>query len=291
MNKDHSQAVVSKYSTKGFFWLLLISVAFTLVYYPVLMQLVTTWYQSEDNSHGFFIVPIALYIVWTKREQLSLVAVRPSNWGLLLFISSLIMYIGSYFAGIVTLSSFSIIPVWAGIVMYLFGLAYFNVLAFPFLLLFFMIPIPAQIYSLLTVPLQLLVSQVSAGIVSFMGIPLFREGNVIHLPERTLEVVQACSGLRSLLTLLTLSIILAYFSLSSNLLRTLLFLSAIPLAILVNIVRVVLIIIFLLFIEIDLTSEQLHLWFGMGIFLLALVLLFLEKGLLSKWDRKVQEEA
>jgi exosortase len=147
-----------------------------------------------------------------------------------------------------------------------------------------MIPVPAQIYATLTIPLQLLVSKISAEISSLIGIPIYREGNLIHLPERTLQVVQACSGLRSMISLLTLSTVFAYLTLKSNLLRSILFLSGIPTAIVVNIIRVLLLIAVQYFFDYDLTGGALHTVFGMLIFVLALLLIYVTKGVLSIWD-------
>jgi exosortase len=171
-----------------------------------------------------------------------------------------------------------------GSIVFLFGFRILKETLFPLFILLFMIPVPSQIFSAATIKLQLFVSQASSLLVSFLGIPLFREGNVIQLPERTLQVVQACSGLRSLITLLTLSAVFGYFTLRSNLLRTVLFFSGVPIAVFVNIVRVTLLICFLHFLGLDLTHGTAHTWFGLGIFGLALVLLFMIKGLIARWD-------
>ena len=119
---------------------------------------------------------------------------------------------------------------------------------------------------------------------SRLGVPLFREGNVIHLADQTLQVVQACSGLRSLISLLALSAVFGYLTLHSNLLRGMLFLSGVPIAVFVNIVRVFLLITFLHFFDLNLTHGDLHTRFGLVIFALALVLLYAIKGVLARWD-------
>ncbi len=263
---------------------------FCIAYYPVMKRLVNSWGKSDEYSHGFLIIPICLYIIWTKRERLSKIEVNPSGIGFWVTIFSLLLYILSHFAQNVTLAAFSMIFSIAGCIVYIYGLKMLKELFFPVFFLFFMIPVPSQIYSMLTIPLQLLVSKISVLSSSFLGLPIFREGNVIHLPERTLQVVQACSGLRSLVSLLTLSVILGYFTLKSNFLRTILFFIGIPIAVFVNIVRVFFIIISLYYLDIDLTSDTVHTYYGIFIFALALIIIFGIRGVLSVWDESVDTE-
>ena len=139
-------------------------------------------------------------------------------------------------------------------------------------------------YSSLTIPLQLLVSKISIGVAHLMGVSVLREGNVIHLPQQTLEVVQACSGLRSMMSLLTLSTVFGYLTLNSNLLRGALVLTAVPAAIFVNIVRVTAIILTLYFFNFDLLSGSLHTLTGVFIFLLSLIIIMATRGVFSIWD-------
>jgi len=244
-----------------------------------------TWYSSDDYSHGFFIIPLCFYIIWRKKEILAEIPIKPSLWGLALVIFSLLLYLFAHLAEIMTLTSFSMVLLLAGVVIYFYGFLMFKELIFPLFLLLFMIPVPAQIYAKLTIPLQLFVSKASVGISSLLGLPIYREGNVIHLHDRTLQVVQACSGLRSMISLLTLSAIFAYLSLKSNLLRTILFFSGIPAAIIVNIIRVLLLVFAFHYFNYDLTSGTTHTVFGMIIFILALILIFIMKGVLSIWDK------
>ncbi len=267
-------------------WLTVVLFAFfVLAYFPVWKRLVLAWSSSDEYSHGFFIVPICIYILWRKKEILAEIPGRPSSWGLGLVILSLLLYLLAHFAEIVTLASFSMVLLLAGIIIYLYGFLMLKQLLFPLFLLLFMIPIPAQIYSSLTIPLQLFVTKVSVLIGTLLGVPAYREGNVIHLPNRTMQVVQACSGLRSMISLLTLSAILGYFTLKSNFLRTILFFSGIPAAIVVNIIRVLLLIAAFYYLNYDLTSGPTHTVFGMTIFILALLLIIIFKRTLSIWDK------
>ncbi len=266
------------------FALLLVS-GFVFATFPAWKSLIHAWSNSEDYSHGFFIVPVAIYLVWSKKETLSKIPVQGSLWGLILFLFSLFVFIITHLSGILTLRALSIIPLIAGIIIYLFGFRTLKAVAFPVTLLLLMVPIPSQIYSSLTIPLQLLVSKAAVWFASVLGVPVFREGNVIHLADRTLQVVRACSGMRSIISLLTLSAVFGYLTLRSNLLRSLLFLSGIPVAIIVNIVRVLLMLLAFHYVSIDLTKGHYHLMLGMFVFLIALGMLFSIKIVLSRWDR------
>jgi len=269
----------------------LLIASFIFAFFPVWKSLINTWSTSEDYSHGFFIVPISLFIIWQKRQILSKTPIQPSLWGLVLVVFSLLLYLVAYFGEIATVASFSMLLLLAGLVVYFYGFKVFKELIFPFFMLLFMIPMPSQIYSTLTIPLQLPVSQISAGISSVIGIPIYREGNVLHLPERTLQVVQACSGMRSMISLLTLSAVFGYITLKSNSLRTLLFLSGIPAAIIVNIIRVLILITAQYYFSYDLTDGTLHTGFGVVIFIFALLLIYGTKGVLSIWDTSVDQKS
>ncbi len=263
---------------------------FILAYFPVWKNLVQFWSTSDDYSHGFFIIPICLYLVWLKKKILEKIPKTHSNWGLLWIFISLLIYLGAHFAEIMTVTSFSMVLLLAGVIIYFYGFLVLKELIFPLTILLFMIPVPAQIYATLTVPLQLFVSSASTWLASIINIPIYREGNVIHLPEHTLQVVQACSGLRSMISLLTLSAIFAYLTLKSNTLRTILFFSSVPAAIAVNIFRVLAIAFAFYYFNYDLAHGSVHTIFGVVIFFLAIIIIALVKGVLSIWDRSATAE-
>ncbi|BBO72963.1 exosortase A [Desulfosarcina widdelii] len=259
---------------------------FIIAFFPVIRGLVGTWIHSDDNSHGLLILPVSLYIIWQNRANWADLPVQPGRGGKSLVVLTILFYILSYKAGIATLSSLSLVlTIWA-VVWALFGKAVFKAVLFPLALLLLMIPVPAQFFSMATIPLQLMVSKVSAVIVRLFDVPVLREGNVIHLPGRTLEVVQACSGLRSLMSLVTLCAIFGYLTLSSNVLRGILIVSSIPAAVLVNIFRVVMMILSIHYMDFDLTGGTPHTVFGVIVFLLALSIVAGFRGILSKWDKK-----
>ncbi|MFH0788939.1 MAG: exosortase/archaeosortase family protein [Pseudomonadota bacterium] len=257
---------------------------YVLLYYPVWKNLFVTWYNSEDYSHGFFIIPISAYIVWKKKNDLKNINSKPSWLGLILVLFSLILYLFSYVAEISTMASLSPILVLTGAIIYFYGFRMLKELSLPITFLFFMVPIPEQLFSQLTIPLQLFVTKISVWFSDLLGIPIYREGNIIHLPGQTLQVVNACSGLRSILSILPLAVILGFFTLNSNLLRSLLFLSGIPTAVIINIIRVMLLVLVFHYMDFDLTVGTPHTILGILVFFMALSILLLLKGLLSKWD-------
>lgn len=258
---------------------------FIFAFFPVWQSLINAWMQSEDYSHAFLILPISMYLAWEKKEQLAQILVSPSWYGLLLVFCSSILFLFAFFAGITTLSSLALVLSIIGIVIGLTGWKITKVLLFPLLFLLLMIPIPSQIYYAATTPLQLLVSQISVSLASLIDVPIYREGNVIHLPNRTLQVVAACSGMRSMIALSTLSLVYGYISLRSNSLRALLVLSALPVAILINIVRVMAMILAFYYYDYNLTDGSPHTYLGLFVFILAMLLIVSIQKIMSRLER------
>jgi len=265
----------------------IVAICFIILYFPVWKHLIISWFSSDEYSYGFFILPISCYILWQKRNTLSRLPNISSKLGLVVLIFSLAFYILATIAGILTITAISMIFALAGVVIYLWGLNVFKEVMFPLFFLLFMIPIPAQIYSSITSKLQLLVSETSVWFSILLNLPAYREGNIIYLPEQTLQVVSACSGLRSLTSIMTISVILGYLTLNSIFLRFILFCIGIPVAILVNIIRVLLVILAFYYFKYDLTDGFEHTILGVAIFILALILLMIMKGILSSWQRVI----
>jgi exosortase len=217
-----------------------VSLLLFAAYAPVLMRLVANWNNDPDMGHGFFVPLIAAYIAWKKKDQLAGVAAKTNWWGLAIMIwGALQYYVGTLGAELfLTRTSFVITII--GAVLLLGGTRYLKVFGFPLFLLFFMVPIPAIIYNQVTFPLQLLASRAAEGAISLLQIPVIREGNVLELSSQKLNVVEACSGIRSLLTLTFLSLVYGWFFESRVWLRVLLFFSTIPIAIVANAGRVTL---------------------------------------------------
>ncbi|HUB32263.1 MAG TPA: exosortase [Bryobacteraceae bacterium] len=209
-------------------------------YAPVLWRLVKQWDSDPDMGHGFFVPLVVGFIVWQKRSTLLALKPEPNWWGLAVVLyGGLQLWIATLGAELFLARTAFVISV-IGIVLLLAGKEAVRLLAFPLFLLFFMIPIPTVVYNSITFPLQLLASRVSTQALDLMQIPVLREGNVLELAEQKLSVVEACSGIRSLLSLTFLSLVYGYFCESKAWMRVLLFFSTIPIAIVANASRVTL---------------------------------------------------
>ena len=209
-------------------------------YAPVLWRLVRQWDSDPDMGHGFFVPLVVGFIVWQRRAELLALKPDPNWWGLAVVLyGGLQLCIATLGAELFLARTAFVVSV-IGVVLLLGGKAWVRALAFPLFLLFFMIPIPTVVYNSITFPLQLLASRVSTEALNAMQIPVLREGNVLELAEQKLSVVEACSGIRSLLSLTFLSLVYGYFFESKVWMRILLFVSTIPIAIVANASRVTL---------------------------------------------------
>jgi exosortase len=216
----------------------LLAASFLLLYGGVVRHLVHDWIRDENYSHGFLIIPLALYFAWERRTRLAALSLAPSNVGLIIVFGSLGVLLAGVLGAELFLTRVSLIGLTAGSIVFLLGWQALRVLAFPVALLLLMIPIPALIFNQIAFPLQLLASQVGESALRTLGVPVLREGNVIVLANTSLEVAEACSGIRSLISLLTLGIVYGYFSDPRGGVRTMIALSTIPIAIASNGLRV-----------------------------------------------------
>jgi exosortase len=215
-----------------------ITLAVVIVFWQVFVRLVDAWIVDGNYSHGFLIIPIALYFVWERRQKLAAAPLAPSVMGLVLLGGGIAVLLAGLWGSELFISRVALLPVVAGIVVFLFGWNHLRILAFPIGFLFLMIPIPAIIFNQIAFPLQMFASRVGEWAISAVGIPVLREGNVLILAHTTLEVAEACSGIRSLVSLITLGIVYGYFMDQRSWVRVLIVASAIPVAILANGARV-----------------------------------------------------
>jgi len=212
--------------------------ALVVVYWPVIRGLVSAWSTDDNYSHGFFIVPLALYFAWERRRAIAAAPVRPSMVGLIVVAGSLFLLVAGLLGAELFLSRLSILGTIAGAILFLFGWPMLRLLFFPLAFMLLMIPLPAIIFNKIAFPLQLLASHVGEYTISSLDIPILREGNVLILANATLEVAEACSGIRSLVSLFTLGIVFGYFVDRRFWVRAIIALSAVPVAILANGLRV-----------------------------------------------------
>ena len=266
-----------------------ISVVIVACYWPVIVKLVSNWDQDPDMGHAFFVPLIAGYIAWRKRGEIADKPARPSWWGLpVLLWGALQLYIATLGAELF-LTRTSLIVTIVGTVLLLGGREYARIFAFPMFLLLFMVPIPAVIYNQITFPLQLLASRTAENAISMLQIPVIREGNVLELASQKLDVVEACSGIRSLLTLTFLSLVYGYFFEKRRWLRVVLFLSTIPIAIMANAGRVTLTGVIANF-KPELAEGLFHEAQGWVIFMVALALLIAWHQLLIRGSHLVAKK-
>lgn len=213
-------------------------VAAVATYWPVLSKLVYDWANDDNYSHGFLIVPLAAYFAWERRDRWRAAPVRPSAIGLLVVLGSLTMLVAGRLGAELFVTRVSLLGLLAGGILFVLGWKHLRILAFPLAFLLLMIPIPAIIFNQIAFPLQLLASRFGEVVLRLFEVPVLREGNVMILANTELEVAEACSGIRSLISLLTLGIIFGYFTDSRVWARTVIALATIPVAIFANGLRV-----------------------------------------------------
>jgi exosortase len=252
-----------------------------LVYAPILRAMVQHWSEVPDFSHGFLIVPLALWFAWERLPKLRGVEFSGSWLGVIpLAMGTLTLLIGRLGVELMNMRISFVFTV-IGFVLLLLGRQAFHILAFPLLFLFLMVPVPESVVNVIAFPLQLYATDFAVDVLYLLKIPALREGNIIHLANTQLFVAEACSGLRSLTALITLGVIFAYFFRKSTLERIIIVLSAIPIAILVNAFRVALTGGLTHYLGKEAASGWIHQTEGFFTFGIAFLLLLLEAWLLS----------
>jgi exosortase len=251
------------------------------VYAPILYFLALQWRDSEDYSHGMLIVPLSMYFAWERRDQLRRAPIVPSWWGLLpLTLGAITLMVGRLGGELMNMRV-SFVLTLIGLVLLLLGRKIFRVLLFPLLFLFLMIPLPESLLNVIAFPLQLVAADLAVKALYLLQIPALREGNIVHLANAQLFVAEACSGLRSLLALITLGVVFAYFFHKRLAERLLVVLSAVPIAILVNAFRVALTGILTHRYGESMALGVIHETQGLFTFALAFLLLLLQARILS----------
>ncbi|HVB38860.1 MAG TPA: exosortase/archaeosortase family protein [Vicinamibacterales bacterium] len=252
-------------------------VTLAIAYGSVVASLVRDWATDDNYSHGFLVVPVIAYLVWRQRDVWGRTDRTPSSIGLLLVLGSLGLYVGGLLGAELFLTRISLVGVVAGSLVFLFGWRHLRLLAFPLALTLLIIPLPAIIFNQITFPLQLVASWCGETALSAVGVPVLREGNVITLSTTSLYVAEACSGIRSLVSLLTLALLYGYFTDPRGWVRAALAAASIPTAVLANGARVAGTGIAASVIGPEAAEGVLHTFSGWMVFVVALVLLLLMK--------------
>jgi exosortase len=209
-------------------------------YAPLLYGLARQWSSDEDMSHGFFVPLVAGFIAWRRRSEWAYRRPSPNYWGLVLIAWGAAQALLGTLAAQVFIARTAFLVSLIGVVLFLGGTRVLEILAFPLFLLVFLFPIPAILYARITLPLQLFASSVAETMLNWAGIPVLRDGNVLELASQRLSVVEACSGIRSLLSLAFLALVYGYFFDKKTWMRWLLLGATIPIAIAANAIRVAL---------------------------------------------------
>ena len=230
--------IESSYTPRPLWYLVLFGILAVILYSSTLMELAALWARNEDYSHGFLIVPVSAYLVWRRRRHLMRQPLQSSPLGLVFLCLWAAFYLLGVGAQILMFECCSLIVFLLGTLLFIAGVRFTRVVLFPIMFLILMVPIPAEVYTLLTSPLQVITTGLSAHNLNLIDIPVLREGNLIHLPNYSMQVVVACSGIRSLLSIVTLSLLMGYLLFSSNVERALLLSLSVPVAMIGNILRI-----------------------------------------------------
>ena len=263
------------------YWLLLLTCLLNL---HVWLDLIQDWIHDGNYSHGFLVVPIAIWIFYRGRKNLVFPA-ETSRLGLAFIVLGSLGLILGIAASEFFITRMSLILQMAGIGMTYLGRTNFRKVWFAFFFLLFMVPVPAVIYYQATLPMQLLSTKATTLLLQMLGMPAIRQGNIIHLPGYSLEVIEACSGLRSLVTLLALGALYSWLYMPGKIRPILLTLAMIPIAIAANVFRITLTAIGAYTISKELADTFLHEVSGLLVFISALVMMMI-LGAILRWPGK-----
>ena len=253
---------------------LLVTGLVIFLYRDVFYGLGSDWYNDPDYSHGFLVPFLSAYFIWERWDDLKKKKNAPSLLGSVALCFGLACLVIGLVGAELYVQRFSLIIVLAGLVLLILGWRYLWILSFPIGFLIFMIPLPAIVVNTIAFPLQLFAAETATFCLFSLGIPVLREGNLIMLASITLEVAEACSGLRSLLSLLALGTVYGYFSQDTVWKRWVLVILSIPIAIVANAFRVSGTGILAHYFGVEAAEGFYHTFEGWIVFVVAFVLLF-----------------
>jgi exosortase len=277
----------SSWWNSGFAWrAALVALLLAAIYYDVVARLVSNWWQIPDFSHGLLVPPFAAFLLWEKRNILLALKPAPSWYGIVVIVFAILTLLLGFYGAELFLSRVSLIILLAGLVLLFGGRPFLAELRFPLLILILAIPLPALIMNQITFPLQIFASKVASALLPLFGVPVLREGNVIVLPLMRLEVAEACSGIRSLMSLFSMAVFYGYFMERSTLRRAILALASIPIAIAANAVRILGTGLLVQYWDPDKAMGFFHEFSGWVIFLVSLTCLFMLHRAMSLYQRR-----
>jgi exosortase len=240
------------------------------LYWPILAGLVIQWSTDANYTHGFVVPLFSGFLVWRERAKLTAVVPRGSLSGLAVLIGGIgILILGSIGSENFLMRS-SLVVVLSGLVLFHLGTRILRILFFPLAFLFFTAPRPGVVIYAVTSPLQPLAAEQAAWTLDLLGVPVLLDGNVIHLSQITLGVTEACSGIRSLISLLAGAVAWAYLMLPLGWIALAFVLSAIPITIFANAARVVATGLIGQWLGVEYASGFFHEFAGLAVYTLAL---------------------
>ena len=250
------------------------------LYWPTLAHLVWQWWTDPNFSHGFFVPLFSAFVIWQERARLARIIPQPSWTGAVVLLAGLGVLIVGRLGAELFLDRFSLLVILAGVLILFWGWNLFRAVLFPWAFLLLMVPIPQIVFNQITFPLQLLASKVAATVLPVLGVPILREGNVINLPSMALEVAEACSGIRSLMSLVALAIIYGYLMEKRLWVRWLLAVASVPIAVAANSIRIIGTGLLVQYWDADKAEGYFHASWGWIIFVLSLIMLYALHGLI-----------
>ena len=259
---------------------------FLWTYWPILPGLIAQWWNEPNYSHGFLVPFISLAIVWFRRDQLTSMETQAGYTGLLIMTMALMLYVAGSVGADLFLQRFSLIVMLSGTVVFLAGWSMFKALLFPIGYLLLAVPLPGIIFNSIVFPLQLLAARIATYTMQVFSVPVLREGNIMHLASVSLDVEEACSGIRSLISLLAIGVLYAYLTQKKLTPRLVITFAVIPIAIVANVFRVTTTGFLTHYISLEMGMGFFHELGGIAVFAVALLLFFFLSKLLEPFRLK-----
>lgn len=257
-----------------------------IAFFPLYPGLLEVWLQNSNNSHGLLVPFISLYFIWQLRDKVASLEAESSFCGVVVLVISLLLYLVSYIGSVTFVARLMMVFSLYGLILATLGKKIFKILRFPLLFLIFLVPVPESIVNEISLPLQLIATSVSAYLLQAIAIPVYQEGNLLYFVQTQLEVAQACSGIRSIVSLGMLSVIFAYLSEGALWSKIVLIVSTIPIAFITNILRVTVTGLLANFYGERVAQGFIHDFSGFVVFFFGLMLLYGEFFLLSYFSTK-----
>ena len=283
MANNNSVAKEIIWQSPPFFWVLAASLIpmLWLVFHEGIAELLINW-EREEYSHGYLIPVIVIFLIWQQKDVLQKMPFTGSWYGILMVLLGLLLYFVGSLSAVIDIIAYGFIITIIGVFYSLLGYKAFKVIFVPLAVLLFMVPLPGFLYQSLSNQLQLISSELGVGIIKLFNISVYLEGNVIDLGVYQLQVVEACNGLRYLFPLVTLGFIAAYFFKVELWKRVFVFVSTVPITVLMNSLRIGIIGITVEYWGIEAAEGILHDFEGWFVFMVCIAVLIIEMSILAK---------